>query len=99
MNHRCASLFVSLLTLFFFSYPLDFDTQIIVNIALQACVGVAFLHTKGIMHRDIKPQNILCGDNFQVLRKQETEKNPFSTEKKLSELQHGTFVTLKAKSF
>lgn len=45
---------------------MEFDTQFIINIMLQACNGVAFLHTKGIMHRDIKPQNILCGDYYEV---------------------------------
>lgn len=29
------------------------------SLAKQVCVGVAWLHTAGIMHRDLKPQNIL----------------------------------------
>jgi len=48
-------------------FPMEFDTQFTINCILQACSGVAFLHQKGIMHRDIKPQNILCGDNYQTV--------------------------------
>jgi serine/threonine protein kinase len=30
-----------------------------IGVAQQLAKGIAFLHKKGIMHRDIKPQNVL----------------------------------------
>jgi len=34
----------------------------LVGLFLKACEAVAFAHVKGVIHRDIKPQNIMVGD-------------------------------------
>lgn len=33
----------------------------IIDILIQSARGIAFAHTKGLVHQDIKPANILCG--------------------------------------
>ena len=38
----------------------------VIEIALQICSGLAAAHVKGIVHRDIKPQNILMDKNGMV---------------------------------
>lgn len=38
-------------------YPLDF--QIIRKIAYQLLQGLLYLHSNGVLHRDIKPGNVL----------------------------------------
>ena len=35
-----------------------------IELALQFCEGIAFMHSKGVRHRDIKPQNILIKDGI-----------------------------------
>ena len=44
--------------------PLPIDT--VLNIATQIASGLAAAHEKGIVHRDIKPQNILVDKNNHV---------------------------------
>ena len=44
---------------------LDFD--LIVNIARQICKALRFAHKKGIVHRDVKPANILIAEGEWVL--------------------------------
>lgn len=39
------------------------DFRFKVDIALQICRGLQFLHSKGIVHRDINPNNILVKDS------------------------------------
>lgn len=44
-------------------YPLDRLLRIFLNI----CSGVAFAHSKGVLHLDLKPENIQLGDFGEVL--------------------------------
>ena len=40
--------------------------SIIYNIVLGICLGLEEIHKKNIIHRDIKPVNIIIGDNYQI---------------------------------
>jgi len=44
-------------------YPLNH----LLNVFLKACDAIAFAHTKGVIHRDCKPENIMVGDYGEVL--------------------------------
>ncbi len=39
-----------------------FDNQTIINISLDITKGLEYIHSKGIIHKDIKPKNILIAD-------------------------------------
>ena len=39
----------------------------LLNIFLKAADGIAFAHSKGVIHRDLKPDNIMIGDFGEVL--------------------------------
>eukprot|EP01127_Copromyxa_protea_P018823 TRINITY_DN6004_c0_g1_i1.p1 TRINITY_DN6004_c0_g1~~TRINITY_DN6004_c0_g1_i1.p1 ORF type:complete len:960 (+),score=120.55 TRINITY_DN6004_c0_g1_i1:78-2957(+) len=43
------------------------DNTLVINMMMQACNGIAFLHSKGIMHRDIKPGNFLCDAHYNTV--------------------------------
>lgn len=44
------------------NYPLDRLLQILIRI----CNAVAFAHSKGVCHLDLKPANVICGDYGEV---------------------------------
>lgn len=44
-------------------YPLPGTDREIAKYLLKICEGVACLHRHGLVHRDIKPQNVLCRSN------------------------------------
>lgn len=39
------------------------DAKVLIRFFIQACRGVAYAHSKGILHRDIKPWNLLHGND------------------------------------
>lgn len=45
----------------------DFPMRRLLNIFCSVCQAVAFAHSKGVMHRDIKPGNVMIGDFGEVL--------------------------------
>ncbi|MCH2206912.1 MAG: protein kinase [Lentisphaerales bacterium] len=48
-------------------YLAKFPLTRLLNIFLRICDGVAFSHSKGVIHRDLKPDNIMIGDFGEVL--------------------------------
>jgi serine/threonine-protein kinase len=42
------------------------DTQALLDVTIKTCGALAALHEKGIIHCDIRPSNILVGDDMQV---------------------------------
>ncbi len=45
----------------------EYNTIRILRIFLKICSGVAFAHSKGVIHLDLKPENIQVGDFGEVL--------------------------------
>lgn len=43
-----------------------FDPAMVRKMAFQLCTAVGFCHIKNIFHRDLKPQNILVDENFNI---------------------------------
>jgi len=38
----------------------------IVNLAIETCRAIAYLHSRGVVHRDLKSQNLLVDNNWRV---------------------------------
>ena len=69
----------------------EYNTIRILRIFLKICSGVAFAHSKGVIHLDLKPENIQVGDFGEVLimdwglakmreHKREVKKKDFETD-------------------
>lgn len=48
-------------------YRKDYTLRRLIEIFLSACNGVAFAHSRGVMHGDLKPGNIMVGRYGEVL--------------------------------
>lgn len=49
------------------SHPIGGSIFSLAQIFLHVCQAIAFCHTKGVLHRDLKPGNIMIGEFGQVL--------------------------------
>ncbi|SCV02180.1 LAMI_0G16622g1_1 [Lachancea mirantina] len=45
------------------------DKQFAVSFFVQLAIALKFIHENGIIHRDVKPQNVLVSQNFEVTSK------------------------------
>lgn len=48
-------------------YTAKFSLLKLLNIFIRVCEAVAYAHSKGVIHRDLKPDNIMIGDFGEVL--------------------------------
>ena len=48
-------------------HPIGSSIPILTTIFLKVCQAIAYAHAKGILHRDIKPDNIIVGKYGEVL--------------------------------
>jgi len=44
----------------------ELNYKIVAKIIMQVCEALSYAHSKGIVHRDVKPANIMILDNFEV---------------------------------
>lgn len=42
------------------------EFEILLKMALQTALGLAYLHSKNVLHRDVKSMNLLVDDNYNV---------------------------------
>lgn len=49
-------------------HPSGLPVETVRNFSNQIAKGISVLHQKGVIHRDIKPQNILLGNNEEELK-------------------------------
>jgi len=68
------------------SEQVDVHPAIILMILKEASLGLEFMHSKGVMHRDIKPWNILLTDNLKPLLAD------FGLAKEMAATQHNTLA-------
>ena len=47
-------------------YPEGLNPKLIRSFVFQMCKAVHYLHTKNIIHRDVKPENLLVDENMQL---------------------------------
>jgi serine/threonine protein kinase len=43
-----------------------FSENLVINWVLQLVLGVQFIHSKKILHRDLKPQNIFIDNDMNI---------------------------------
>ncbi len=48
-------------------HPIGISIPLLAQIYLKVCEAIAFAHAKGILHRDLKPDNIIVGKYGEVL--------------------------------
>jgi serine/threonine protein kinase len=45
----------------------EFDLERMLGVLIQVCNGLAYAHAHGVVHRDVKPENILVGEFGEVV--------------------------------
>ena len=49
------------------NYSTNYDLEVLLDIFLKVCSAVSYSHSQGILHLDIKPENIQVGEHGEVL--------------------------------
>lgn len=44
----------------------DRELQVVLEVLLKVCDALSFAHSRGVIHQDLKPENVMVGDHGQV---------------------------------